>query len=1025
MKKVFIVLILFFLVPNLGSHYQDEMFFTGFASPKVMVILDTSGSMAWNMSTNYPWNKTWGDGTTDPDYSPSKYYGLHSGISWAPSSRYGDKSRLYICKQALLQALDEFKGSIIWGLASFELTEGETKFKTENNLIEYREYLTTSANEWNNDGYSVSVPEVAGDPKGDGDEAGKSANDQFCLWQGFSSAAGSDNMSHINKIIKHLDCHLTDDEDEPQELRASGRTPLSACFRGARYYFVNHFEHGTGKNDDKKDCRTCFVLLVTDGLPSMGIKTSDYGKTSNPQVSHYEDAGSAGADIFESQSYWEAESLRNVEFEDKEGPTTITIQKNIKTFVLGVAPNTQAKVFNDSVAKVGGTDSSYSAHSPEDIQEALHAIFEAMIDEAFSFSPGDVTSIREDFIATEYEARMYFASFRPGGNPFWQGHLSSIRLEEGSISLEDTIPPELLIWDAGDLLRNNISPSSRIIYGIKSDNSMPLFTTGYFSASDLHVSTNDARDSVVNLVRSGNPNGASTSYLGDIFHSAPLRIGSPNYFFHDDAFDAYRDSVSDRTTVIYAGSNTGMLHAFSDETGQELFAVVPKNFVPEVQALRDSHRFYVDADPMAADVWFPDGTSDDFKDWDEWRTVLMAPQGEGGCGMTCLDITYPDDPAYPKHLFSFEEDTMGLTTSVPVMYKIGFLDTILDDTVERFFAFFGGGECPDSLWDMYRPDTCSNLKGNVIVVLDIYDAGNTHNFSYGNNYWFIPAASGDEDKMIYPFAAAGNMINVDPREDNFYDLFYIPDLAGQLWKVDVRNPDITSWRAQCIFRPPIPTDASDDTPNKIPAQPAFFRPLIERDPTYGFLWLFYGTGDRSHVFKPIEGSGDPEVSNRFYAIMDTLVGSETYPFREEDGDLKKVSGSGDTPFSFPDDFVTNGKRGWYIMYDDYTSETGRDNEKTVSAAVLLLDTLKFVTFSPVEAETGCSPRGGVATEYLFHFRTGSGRNRTMGSGIPQAPRYSFNLEGGGFEIHQTSDSIWVETKSGYGVLKRVLKWLEK
>lgn len=1013
MKKAFVILFLLFIVPNLGSHYQDEMFFTGFASPKVMIILDTSGSMAWNMASGNI--TTRGDGTTDPDGSPSIFYGYHSGCGMISPSRYGDKSRMYICKQALLQALDEFKGSIIWGLGTFQLTEGTTRCRTEIN--EYYTYDDVCK--------YVSQPylPVAGFPKGDGDEAGESANDQFELWQGFSSAEGTDNMSHINKIIKHLDCHLTGEPDEPQELIANGRTPISACLRGARYYFINHWENGTGRNDEKKDCRKCFVLLVTDGLPSMGIKTSDYG-TTNPQVSNYADAGSAGAEIFESQSYWEAESLRNVEFEDTEGPTTITIQKDVKTFVLGIAPDAQAEAFNDSVAKVGGTDSSYSAHSPEDIQEALHAIFEAMIDEAFSFSPGDVTSIQEDFIATEYEARMYFASFRPGGNPFWQGHLSSVRLEEGSISLKDTIPPELLIWDAGDLLRSR-DPMDRTIYGINSFNNMVYFNNVNFGVSELAVGTEGARDSVVNLVRSGNPDGASTSYLGDIFHSAPLRIGSPNYFFHDDAFDAYRDSVSDRTTVVYAGSNTGMLHAFSDETGEELFSVVPKNFVPEVQALRDSHRFYVDADPMAADVWFPDGTSDDFKDWDEWRTVLMAPQGEGGCGMTCLDITYPDDPAYPKHLFSFEEDTMGLTTSVPVMYKIGFLDTILDDTVERFFAFFGGGECPDSLYNMYDPDAAGTLKGNVIVVLDIYDAGNTHNLSYGNNYWFIPAASGDEDKMIYPFAAAGNMINVDPREDNFYDLFYIPDLAGQLWKVDVRNPDITSWRAQCIFQPPIPTDASDDTPKKIPAQPAFFRPLIERDPTYGFLWLFYGTGDRSHVFKPIEGSGDPEVSNRFYAIMDTLVGSETYPFREEDGDLKKVSGSGDTPFSFPDDFVTNGKRGWYIMYDDYTSETGRDNEKTVSAAVLLLDTLKFVTFSPVEAETGCSPRGGVATEYLFHFRTGSGRNRTMGSGIPQAPRYSFNLEGGGFEIHQTSDSIWVETKSGYGVLKRVLKWLEK
>jgi len=49
----------------------------------------------------------------------------------------------------------------------------------------------------------------------------------------------------------------------------------------------------------------------------------------------------------------------------------------------------------------------------------------------------------------------------------------------------------------------------------------------------------------------------------------------------------------------------------------------------------------------------------------------------------------------------------------------------------------------------------------------------------------------------------------------------------------------------------------------------------------------------------------------------------------------------------------------------------------------------------------------------------------LGAGIPQAPRYSFSMEGGVLVVHQTSDSILVETGTGYGTLKRILKWKER
>jgi len=590
---------------------------------------------------------------------------------------------------------------------------------------------------------------------------------------------------------------------------------------------------------------------------------------------------------------------------------------------------------------------------------------------------------------------MYLASFYPEESAFWEGHLRSVRLVAGGLSFEN-IPDSLLIWDAGDSLRNR-NPSSRNIYGIKSG-SVYSFNSSDFSAADLGVGTEAERDEVINLVRRGGSMVDTLSYLGDIFHSSPLRVGAPSFWYRDDGFVKYRDSVSSRNALIYAGSNTGMLHAFSDETGEEKFAIIPENFVPEVKTLADSHRFYVDADAMAADIWFPEEDADSFKDFDEWKTVLMAVQGEGGRGITCLDVTNPVTLP-PTLLFSFyDTNNIGYTTSVPVMYKVRRMIGI--NTVERFFAFFGGGEWPDSMYNIYSPG--SDVRGNVIVAVDIQDAAN-NSLVQGSNFWYIPAVTEDAGKMIYPFASAATVINLNSRVDNLYDVLYIPDLAGQLWKVDLSDSVVSNWEAKCIFQPTIPADSAQDSL----WQPAFFAPLVEREPATGGLWLFYGTGDRAKIFKT-------PTDNRFYAIVDDMTDSVMLT---EDS-LKSVWTDG--AFDFPDDLSTYS--GWYLRFAD---SSGHIDEKVVSQASLFLDTLTFVTFEPTDFSGDCNMGSGGAREYSYNFRTGDGRFRNMGSGIPQAPRYSFDQSGGGYVVHQTSDSLWVESVTGLGTLKRVLQWKER
>lgn len=974
MKRLFTILTVLFIVGNLGSHMQDAEFFSRFVSPDVLVILDTSGSMTWNMAGQL----TYGDGTIGGDVTYLGYDVKHPFYGYASdwynngdTTRFGDKSRMHIVKDAMYQIVDEFGGQIRWGLATFY---------QENNVTTsgyYRSWYQDSGENWH-----WGNPELQWNGT-----ATTYAKDQCMLRVEISQASGQ-NQSHINLIKKLLDREINN-YNEKDEMRAVGGTPIAPALRGARYWYSD-----LAKTDNAKWCRGYYVILLTDGEPTYGIDQDTYSQGEDAELSSY---NSSSPQWMKNQCYWEAESLRYT-YIPAHGGDTATMA-DIKTFVVGLGPEIATL---DTIAIYGGTEHYYNARNADEVVDALRRIFAAIINEAKTFTAGEVTSIQEEFLSSEYEARMYLASFLPIESPFWEGHLRSIKLLPGGMAL-DSIPDSLVYWDAGESLfvRN---PTTRNIYGIK-NGSMLTFNSSNFNFSALDVASAADVDTVISLVYSGRKTMDSTAYLSDIFHSAPIRIKSPNYFYHDDDFGEYRALMdTTRTAVIYAGANDGMLHAFDDTNGHELFAVIPENFVPLVKTLRDTHRFYVDADPMAADVWFPSNPSDLFKSKNEWHTVLMVPQGEGGRGITVLDIT---NPSSMSHLFSFNEDTIGLTTSVPVIYKVGSINA-LGDTVERFFAFFGGGEWPDSLYDIYDPTSSDSLKGNVIVAIDIYHAA-TNGLSMGTNFWYIPASSGDESKMVYPFASAGSMINLNPRYDNRWDLLYIPDIAGQLWKVDVRNPDVSSWRARCIFQPPIPANSGQEAL----WQPAFFRPLIQRDPGYGCLWLFYGTGDRSRIFKE-------NTENRFYAIMDTLT-SESYPLTESN--LKKISPSGS--FNPGSDFP--GKKGWYILYDDY----GHTDEKTVTYATLLLDTLCFATFEavPASASDPCGTGSGAAREYSFHIRTGGYAGATpfedIGSGIPQAPRYSFNMEGEGLKIHQTSDSVWIEQLTGYGSFKRILQWKEE
>jgi hypothetical protein len=109
----------------------------------------------------------------------------------------------------------------------------------------------------------------------------------------------------------------------------------------------------------------------------------------------------------------------------------------------------------------------------------------------------------------------------------------------------------------------------------------------------------------------------------------------------------------------------------------------------------------------------------------------------------------------------------------------------------------------------------------------------------------------------------------------------------------------------------------------------------------------------------------------------------------------------------------------------YSDSATHSDEKTVSQASLFRDTLSFVTFEPTSEATDCEMAVGGAREYSVNLRTGGGRFRNLGSGIPQAPRVSLGSDGNAYVVHQTSEALWVDLGISLGSLKRIFKWKER
>jgi len=564
---------------------------------------------------------------------------------------------------------------------------------------------------------------------------------------------------------------------------ATKQTPLADSFSWAYTYFYDYIHKYNGGDPSSMEkfgdtlCRGNYIILLTDGLESCRGTTDKSGNF----TPNYTAAPTEAANL---------------------------LTQNVKTFVIGFGADVKGNQALNNIASAGGTGKAYFATNLKDLESALTSIFQAITGQYYGRSNPVITRARD---------RLFRGSFEIIDGD-WVGHLMAWKAD----SQTGKLAPDFL-WDSGKQMKSGgrgkvytwtqdgLNPTGKEF--LTSDSSLYPFVNPLSEDIDgvNGVTTDDAK-AVISLTLDPSYGGGKYQgsraldwLLGDIYHSTPVVIAEPAFFYTDHNYKDFYDSNKNRAVMIYVGTNDGMLHAFRNTDGGETFSVIPRNLLGKVKDLRTTHNYYVDSSPKAHDVYF--------KDDKKWKTVLISGQMKGGPYYFALDVT---DPGDPKFLWEWTDTNMGETWGKPDTGKVKVTGG------DKFIAFVPGGY-----------STVDN-KGNRFYIVDIETGTTLRSFTVGSATNKIPSAP----------------IAYDSNGDGYIDYVYFGDISGTLWKIDVSGNKIDDWTLYEFFAPSNPK-----------LRPIFYSPAVTKNDE-GKILVFFGTGDElaltvltTNYFYEIEDQG--------------------------------------------------------------------------------------------------------------------------------------------------------------------------
>jgi type IV pilus assembly protein PilY1 len=399
-------------------------------------------------------------------------------------------------------------------------------------------------------------------------------------------------------------------------LTANTFTPLGE----ATETILDYFTQTNGQFPIQAPCQYNFLIVVTDGMPTMDLDVSLYLQDADGDGRDPGNCTSLGTgypDNFDCSEYFDdvVWYLQNRDLRpDMPGDQTVA------TYVVGFEVDTPllhaAAEKGDGLFFLANDAASLRMSLEYAIQDILRRI-----------SAGSAVAV----VSTEQgtDDRLYRGKFMPID---WDGFMECYRLPYNN--------GDTAIWEAGVLLQARSMDSRRIFTGIGSQvhdftaPNAPQLRAAMGAATDL-----EAGD-LITWGRGNDVLGLRNRrgwVLGPIVHSTPVVVGAPANFLIEETYQQFSLAHQDRRKMVYVGANDGMLHAFDADSGEESWAFVPQFALPAFAVMADSfycHKYSVDQTVTVKDVQISGA----------WHTVLVTGGREGGAAIFAMDVTDPDSP---------------------------------------------------------------------------------------------------------------------------------------------------------------------------------------------------------------------------------------------------------------------------------------------------------------------------------------------------------------------------------------------
>jgi hypothetical protein len=276
---------------------------------------------------------------------------------------------------------------------------------------------------------------------------------------------------------------------------------------------------------------------------------------------------------------------------------------------------------------------------------------------------------------------------------------------------------------------------------------------------------------------------AGSGYVGDFFHSnmaflsppSPIERTSPGFTAFVDQLGV--GSEDPRPWAVFIGGNDGMLHAFDAFTGEELWAIIPPSFLPQLGRLLFSHQIMLDGPVAARDLRCVHNA-----EAEEWCSIAAVTYRGGGSGVMVLDVTDPREPKFLWELTGQDVPELGLGYTRPL------LGNMFINGEERPVVVLAGGRPLDGPIVTIGSEDFGSHEGEILLVMDAVT---------GQIYrQFDPVSHPELFRSCGPITGSPSGWN-----RTLFTRVFAGTQQGCMLRFDLSSDDPADWRAEVLDKP--------------------------------------------------------------------------------------------------------------------------------------------------------------------------------------------------------------------------------